>query len=98
MAMKKIVALLIVVAMAGIFAYPQTRAVAIEYVKIGFSAANTGIEATKNAMNNDLAEYQKGTQEQRIACTKRHVTPLDMLHPSMKGAGQQDEPHKAMEQ
>ena len=96
--MKKILALLIVVALAGVFAYPQTRAVAIEYVKIGFSAASAGVEATKNAMNNDLAECQNGTQEQRIACTKRHEAPLDKLHPSMDSAGQQDKLYKALEQ
>lgn len=96
--MKRILLLLVLITVGGLLGYPKTRAMVIEYAKIGVNALSAGVEATQNAMNNDLSECRDGTREQRIACTKRHEAPLDKLHPGMDSAGQQDKLYKAMEQ
>lgn len=95
---KKFLFLVICAAIVGVMAYQPSRDLVIGYAKIAMNALDAGAQATKNAMDNDLAECQNGTKEQRIACTKRHEAPLDKLHPSMDSAGQQDKLYKAMEQ
>ncbi len=96
--MKRLLLLVIVVALGVVAAYQPARDSAIAYGKVALSAMNAGIVATRAAMNSDLEQCQNGSKEQRIACTKRHEAALDKLHPDMDSAGQQDKLYKAMEQ
>ena len=96
--MRKIVFFLICAVVVGVMFNKPSREWVIGYAKITANAVSAGAEATQNAMNNDLAECQNGTKEQRRSCAKRHEAPLDKLNPSIDSAGQQDKLYKAMEQ
>jgi len=96
--MKRILLLMVIVALGVVAGYQPARESAITYSKIALNAVSAGVMAAQTAMSSDLEQCQNGSKEQRIACTKRHEAPLDKLHPDMDSAGQQEKLYKAMDQ